>query len=366
MENTFLKYGYSQEEIDRKVQTAWEAVFEGNERFYMDVGDGTAFVTDTGNNDVRTEGMSYAMMFAVQFDRKDIFDKLWKWALKNMYMTDSTMKGYFAWSCKLDGTKNAYGPAPDGEEFFAMDLILADRKWGSSEADEAPDNYGWWARKILHTVLHHRYKMWNPWNHYIRFVPACSFTDPSYHLPHFYEHFADYAEGRDAKFWVKAAAASRNFLVKSAHPVTGMSAEYTYNDGTPNPYGPPKGHGDFFSDAYRTGANIGLDALWNGKRDELSAVADKLVTFFQDTEITAYRKYNVDGTPTVIPALHPTGLLATLAQTTLACSDAASTACEKIVRRFWETPPRTGNRRYYDNCLYLFAVLALSGKYAEE
>ena len=63
-------------------------------------------------------------------------------------------------------------------------------------------------------------------------------------------------------------------------------------------------------------------------------------------------------------ALHPVGLLATLAQTTLACSPATSAAEEKIVRRFWDTPLRMGERRYYDNCLYMFAMFALSGKYA--
>ena len=33
------------------------------------------------------------------------------------------------------------------------------------------------------------------------------------------------------------------------------------------------------------------------------------------------------------------------------------------VKKFWETPLRTGKRRYYDNCLYMFAFLALAGKY---
>ena len=33
------------------------------------------------------------------------------------------------------------------------------------------------------------------------------------------------------------------------------------------------------------------------------------------------------------------------------------------VDRFWNTPLRTGDRRYYDNFLYLFAMLALSGNY---
>ena len=33
------------------------------------------------------------------------------------------------------------------------------------------------------------------------------------------------------------------------------------------------------------------------------------------------------------------------------------------IKTFWETPLRTGKRRYYDNCLYMFAFLALAGKY---
>ena len=34
------------------------------------------------------------------------------------------MPDTFAWSCGTDGTRNADGPAPDGEEFFAMALIF--------------------------------------------------------------------------------------------------------------------------------------------------------------------------------------------------------------------------------------------------
>ena len=36
------------------------------------------------------------------------------------------------------------------------------------------------------------------------------------------------------------------------------------------------------------------------------------------------------------------------------------------VRMLWNTPMRTGTRRYYDNFLYAFAMLALSGKYRYE
>ena len=33
------------------------------------------------------------------------------------------------------------------------------------------------------------------------------------------------------------------------------------------------------------------------------------------------------------------------------------------LKRFWELPMRTGKRRYYDNCLYFFSLLMLSGQY---
>ena len=39
-------------------------------------------------------------------------------------------------------------------------------------------------------------------------------------------------------------------------------------------------HGCFFSDAYRTVANIGLDTLWNGPNPEYQKVADNLINFF--------------------------------------------------------------------------------------
>lgn len=41
----------------------------------------------------------------------------------------------------------------------------------------------------------------------------------------------------------------------------------------------------------------------------------------------------------------------------------AGPEAEHFVRLFWDTPLRTGQRRYYDNCLYFFSLLALSGNY---
>ena len=56
----------------------------------------------------------------------------------------------------------------------------------------------------------------------------------------------------------------------------------------------------------------------------------------------------------------PRGHHATNAQASLAGGRPNAEVC---VRRFWNTPLRDGPRRYYDNCLYFFALLALSGRY---
>ncbi|MCQ2612322.1 MAG: glycosyl hydrolase family 8 [Treponemataceae bacterium] len=363
MKNTFLDYGYTEIEVENRVNDTFEAIFEGMDRFYFEGLRDTGYFMDTGNCDARTEGISYAMMMCVMMDRQDYFDRLWKFAMEFMYMEEGPFKGYFAWSVAPDGKKNSFGPAPDGEEFFAMSLIFASKKWGNKDGIY---EYSAWAQKILHTMVHHQLPMFNRENHLVLFVPACRFSDPSYHLMHFYRAFADFLHGKrdvDAFFWEKAEKASRDYLVKACDPKTGMSPEYGTFEGKPEKFGPPEGHGDFYSDAYRTGANIGLDALWCGKNAALSEIADNLVSYFADIDPADYRKYHVDGKPTEEKALHPVALLSTLAQTTLACTEKASDAAEKIVRRFWETPLRKGERRYYDNCLYMFAMLALSGKY---
>lgn len=70
--------------------------------------------------------------------------------------------------------------------------------------------------------------------------------------------------------------------------------------------------------------------------------------------------YEVDGRVAADVPLHPTAITATVAQASLAADNDCT---EEWVERFWELPMRKGDRRYYDNCLYFFAFLALSGKY---
>lgn len=365
--NIFLELGYDPAEIETRTRDIFDTLFYGGEeqRLYHPVGSDMACFEDTGNQDVRTEGMSYAMMMCVQMDRKAEFDRLWKWAKTYMYLDSGPNAGYFAWSCGLDGNKNAYGAAPDGEEYFAMALFFAAHRWGDGEGIF---HYTGEARRLLHTCVHKGENggpgraMWDRSSHLIRFVADADFSDPSYHLPHFYELFALWADELDRPFWKKAAQASREYWVKACHPVTGLCAEYADLEGRPQITDPKRyggRHDWYYSDAYRTIFNIALDAVWFGCSPWARAEANRLQHFFCNTE-NDRAVYEVDGSVLPISALHPVAITATNAAASLA---ADGPWAEECVRRFWETPLRTGERRYYDNCLYFFTFLALGGKY---
>ncbi|MBC7722163.1 MAG: glycoside hydrolase, partial [Pedobacter sp.] len=76
--NIFLEAGYSQAAIDAKLKKAYYDVFEGPTKVYFEVGDTMAYVSDIKNNDARTEGLSYGMMVAVQLNKKEVFDRIWR------------------------------------------------------------------------------------------------------------------------------------------------------------------------------------------------------------------------------------------------------------------------------------------------
>ncbi|MFW6035486.1 MAG: glycosyl hydrolase family 8, partial [Halothermotrichaceae bacterium] len=238
-------------------------------------------------------------------------------------------------------------------------LLFASHRW---EDGKEPFNYSKQAKDILHEVVHKGEDggegdpMWDSDNKLIKFTPEADFSDPSYHLPHFYELFARWGNPEDKKFWLEAAEASREYLQKACHPETGLTAEYAHYDGSPNNV---RGHGYFYSDAYRVAMNIGLDYEWFRADKWQKKEAEKLQLFFHNKE--EYTKYTIEGEEIgEIDYLHYVGLTATNAVTALANDGSAA---EDLVERFWNTPLRRDEKRYYDNCLYFFSLLALSGNY---
>lgn len=375
--NLFSLIGKEDQEINNRLNEIFETFFYGSEeeRIYHPVGEDMGYLEDTGNHDARTEGMSYGMMICVQMDKKEEFDRIWKWACTYMWMEEGESEGYFAWSCGPDGTRNANGAAPDGEEFFAMALFFASHRWGDGEGIYC---YSGQARKILRACIHKGengrpgYPMWNHENRQILFVPGSDFTDPSYHLPHFYELFALWADEEDRPFFKEAAKVSREYLAKACHPKTGMSAEYAEFDGQPMSRPLPwttDRHDWFFSDAYRTVANIGLDYEWFGIDEGQYEAPEKLLRFLDARwDENPFEIYEVDGTSLHKPALHPVGLQVTTTQGILSVlgrtkEEESIRIAKKWLEEFFRMPLRKGDRRYYDNCLYFFAFLALSGNY---
>lgn len=367
--NLFREIGKSDTEIANKVNTAWNQLFHGDkdsQRVYYEVGSEMAYIKDIGNGDIRSEGMGYGMMICVQMDKKTEFDKIWKWAKTNMYYSSGQFKGYFAWHCTEDGAKigGAPTPAPDGEEYFVTALIFASKRWGNGDGifDYANE-----AQNLLHAMLHQGDNgiydnMFNLTHNQVVFCPfgeSKEFTDPSYHLPAFYEIWARYAESEaDRERWSKIADTSREFFVKTAHPVTGLSPDYANWDGTPR-----TGEGDhqyFYYDAWRVVANAAVDYAWWKKDDFEPVFSDRLQDFFNKQGVAFYGSlWKLDGVK--MGTDHSTGLVAMNAVASLAATNKA--VRDSFINELWNSSIPSGTWRYYDGTLYMMALLHCSGNF---
>ena len=361
--NLFKEYGYSEDEINKKVESTWEKLFYGNddERLYYPVGDDMAYIYTADTDDVRSEGMSYGMMICVQMNKKKEFDCLWKWAKTCMQHTDGEYKGYFAWKMKTNGTKIDNTPASDGEEYFATALLFASARWGNGEGIY---DYHKEAQEILTTMLHQAddgqgVNMFDSTYKMPVFCPignAATYSDPSYHLPAFYEVWALEAN-KDNDFWREAAEASREHFKKATNASTGLGPDYSEYSGAAKNEGD---HKDFRFDAWRIAANIACDYAWWAKDDWAVTHANTLQSFFYDQGVESYgNQWTLDGSKEY-SSDHSPGLVAMNATAGLAASTQKAWA---FVEDFWNISPTTGKYRYYDGCLYMMGLLHCSGNF---
>ena len=365
--NLFREYlGRSEEEIQAKLDAAWNQLFYGIddfERVYYPVGEDMAYIMDIGNGDVRSEGMSYGMMIAVQLDKQEEFDRLWKWTKTYMYQADGPYQGYFAWHCTPDGEKLDSNPASDGEEWFATALLFASHRWGDRDGIF---DYRAQAQAILNVMLHKEdtkndlaTNMFNLEQKQVVFVPKIgrdsSFTDPSYHLPAYYELWSRAAQ-RDQEFWKQAALTSREFFKKTAHPQTGLMPDYANFDGTP--YGSDE-HKDFRFDAWRTLSNVAVDYAWFAADSWQVEQSNRVLHFLESQGIDSYpNQFTLDGEP--VSGDHSTGLVAMAAVAALAADPETG---KPFVQELWDAQIPSGQWRYYDGMLYMLALLHASGNF---
>ena len=346
-------------------------------KVYFEVGDDMAYISDIKNHDVRTEGMSYGMMIAVQWDKKDIFDRLWRWAKRYMQHQQGPRKGYFRWSCKTDGTPNSQGAASDGELYFVTSLIFASNLWGN----DTGINYLAEAQNILDcsmqkTGMTDVAPLINIEHKLITFTPdphGGQFTDPSYHIPAFYEVWAKYADDGRSQFWRECAKASREYLHKSIHPVTGLNPDYNNYDGSLMRRGGVLGDA-FRYDSWRVPMNIALDYSWScADRQWQQQYANRIQAFLYSQGIDSFvDQYNIDGSQPadILEAggykklRHSVGFVATSAAASLAATDVKA---HEFIDRLWNSrhePYEDGYfDAYYDGLVRLFAMMHLSGRY---
>ena len=388
--NLFVEMGYKQADVDAKVKEVFNDVFRGPNKVYFEVGDSMGYVSDIKNNDARTEGMSYGMMIAVQFGEKDIFDRLWRWSKRYMQHQDGVRKGYFAWSCKTDGTRNAQGAASDGELYFITALIFASNRWGN----DTGINYKAEAQHILDCIQpHDNIYLIDPETKLITFTPdgfGQRFTDPSYHIPAFYEVWARWADDGRSDLWNECAQKSRDFLHTCINKQTGLNGDQCQYDGSemqmPRFPGMPQrpqgeaprrnGNNNFRYDSWRVPMNITLDYEWSCADGEWQRqYGETIQNFLYSQGVNTFvDQYRTDGTlPEGFEILqaggfrklrHSIGLVATSAAASMMCSHAKS---KEFVDHLWNMKHEPFDDgyfdAYYDGLLRLFAFMHLSGNY---
>jgi len=384
--------GVSEAEVDAKVALAVQRVFgltgtepnrpnrDSGYRLYYELPQdpSLAILWAPDSNDIRSEGMSYGMMLAVQMDLRAQYDRLWKFARTFMQFpansSVSAWRNYFRWQGTLDASNSSQwsvrfdpdvGPAPDGEQYFAAALYLADRRWGSS----GEVNYRQAADALSSAMLHNPpldgcsavFRQEPPMVIFYPRAEGADFSDPSYHLPAFYELFAAEAPVADRARWQQIAEVSRQYLVDSANPDTGLHPDYANFDGSPNAGG--SDHDQFRYDAWRVVMNMAIDGAWFGVDERLQAQVEKYHAFFADRlngNDVQSSLFSLDGSS--FSGSGSTALTATLASGALISRADSRTG---FVQNLWRIPQQAGAFRYYQETVYLLGLLSTGGHYAQ-
>lgn len=352
--------GKTDEEIQKKMDQLWDHYFKGdnNSKVYYDKGN-EAYILDVNNRDVRSEGMSYGMMIAVQTGHKEEFDKLWNWAKNHMWHKSGGWDGYFAWQRNESGSGGDDNCAPDGEMYFMMSLLFAANRWNDSQYMED-------AQYILKKMWDNgQHSLFNPQHYVITFQPQGNennFSDPSYDLPAYVDLFARWSTSNQDK-WSKAAKATRDHLYKSSNTKSGLFSDYNNFDGTPHGVSYNGNAEKYMYDAMRCAMNFGMDYyLFGADSARQEEMARRIIDFFEKDNYK-HARFNWDGSnPQEQYTLGETGANAVAAMALINDSK-YDEAVKKNLKMAWDASLMTGQYRYYDGLVHYLAMLHLSGTF---
>ena len=360
-ESPFKTYlGKTDAEIKEKMDAMWEHYFKGdnNSKVFFDNGN-EGYIKDINNNDVRSEGMSYGMMIAVQTGHKEEFDKLWKWAKNHMWHKGGDWDGYFAWQRNDSGMGGDDNCAPDGEMYFMMSLLFAANRWDD-------DQYRKDALYIMDKMWNNpSHKLFNQGNYIIVFQPLGNgndFSDPSYDLPAYLELFSRWAE-KDTDKWKKAVTAARDHLYKSSNTSSGLFADYSSFNGQPQSYSYNSNSTKYMYDAMRCAMNFGMDYyLFGADSTREIEMANRIINFFEKDGYQ-HARFNWDGSnPQEQYTQGEAGANAVAAIALRSTADSEE-KIKKNLQNAWDTKFMTGQYRYYDGLVHYLAMLHLSGNF---
>lgn len=367
--NAFTANGIANEkDVNKKIMASYKQLFFGdeeNERLCYETKDkDMAYIVAIDSNDIRSEGMSYGMIIAVMMNDQTVFNKLWKFSKTKMQHQSGDGKLYFAWH--LSDTEPFVSlddnPAPDGEEYFVMALLFAKNRWGNGEGIF---NYEKEANAILDEMIHKKPNatynpMMNAKNKMVVFTTDTrseAFTDPSYHLPAFYELWSRWAKN-DGKFWSEAAAVSRDYLQKSNDPKTGLYPEYATFSGEPQRTSfNSNSHLSAF-DAFRVVQNVAVDYLWFGKDERQIESVNRLLSFYDKMGPSYKAVHTLDGIPQV-----EYGSEAQVAMNAVGAMISNKPYAKKFIQALYNQPTPNGKWRYYNGLLHMLGLLHVSGNF---
>ncbi len=352
--------GKSETEIADRVNRAYEQLFRGDpetESIFVADGPERAIIRDVYHDQVRTEGLGLGLLISVSLDKRDDFDRIWRYS-KSIQVTTGLAQGYFPSYCG-EASESCFDPF--GMQQMVTALLLARGRWQASPGDI---DYEFEAASLLDVVRN-------------KGLYNCGFADevtalfdaqdklpydmpipaslgksrPSIVMPGYYDLWY---QATGDRFWSQAAEAARAHLQASAHPTTGLVPWRATFDGTPVP-----GSDVFNSECLRTFLNMAIDGIWSGRTSWLVAHSNRVLQFFNSKGMDTYgHMYTLDGAP--LQSFHDRALVA--ANGALAVI-ATSELQRDFVNAAWNLGmPSTGSSRYYSGLMHMLSLLILSGQ----
>jgi oligosaccharide reducing-end xylanase len=358
--------GKSDSEISTKITGAFEQLFHGDpstEAIFVPAGSDKGYIVDSFHDDVRTEGIGLAMMITVSLDKRDEFDRLWRYT-KSIQVVDGAAQGYFPSVCNSPDTVSCYDPF--GLQNIAMALLLARGRWRTTPGNI---DYGSEAAALLDLVrnkeIYNCGRVNGPFDAksklpYVEPTVASGVSSPSIVMPAYYDLWY---QATSDPFWQQAAAAARAYWKASAsasasgNPPTGLMPVRATFDGAPVP-----GFDTFSAQSHRTLLNMAIDGIWSGGQQPwlpwLIDESNGLLQFFDGLGLATYGvEFSLDGK--TIQSTHNGSLVAANGALALV---ATSDVRRDFVSEVWNLTIPTGSTRYFAGIMQLAALVVMSGQ----